>query len=120
MIKGCSIARTITNNLLIKSKFLKKRWPETLFQEVFGLKEKKFLVSDDWTRPQSDKSSFSVFDDKIVSGSGWDKTERDLFTRMLAEVEGIRNMKLDEIEKPFDDKINNKKNISYLGKRKDI
>jgi len=46
--------------------------------------------------------------------------DRDLFTRMLAEAEGIRNMKLDEIEKPFDTKFNKEKNITYLGKRKDI
>jgi hypothetical protein len=47
--------------------------------------------------------------------------ERDLFVRMLAEAEGLRNMKLDEIEKPFDTQFDNKeKNIKYLGKRKDI
>jgi hypothetical protein len=48
--------------------------------------------------------------------------QTDLFTRMLAEVEGINN-NLNEIEKPFDEKFdkNNKViNKKKLGLRKDI
>jgi hypothetical protein len=48
--------------------------------------------------------------------------QTDLFTRMLAEVEGINN-NLNEIEKPFDEKFdqNNKViNKKRLGLRKDI
>jgi hypothetical protein len=43
----------------------------------------------------------------------------DLFTRMLAEVEGLQNINLNKIEKPFDttDYSCNKK---QLGIRKDI
>jgi hypothetical protein len=56
----------------------------------------------------------------------WYKTEerlpkKDLFARMLAEVEGIENNNL-EIERPFDERLdeNNKVNKKKLGTRKDI
>jgi hypothetical protein len=47
------------------------------------------------------------------------KPEDDLFKRMMAEAEGIKNIRLDEIEKPFYDNniIDNRKT---LGKRKDL
>ena len=46
--------------------------------------------------------------------------DRDLFTRMLAEAEGIRNMDTN-FDTKFNIKFDNKeKNIKYLGKRKDI
>lgn len=46
--------------------------------------------------------------------------EKDLFSRMLAEVEGIQNMNLNEIEKPFynDSSINKPK--KKLGMRHDF
>ena len=43
--------------------------------------------------------------------------DRDLFTRMLAEAEGLRNIQLDKIEKPFnDDGVYYKK----IGVRRDL
>ncbi len=51
-----------------------------LFQEEFGLKEKKFVVSDVWTSLQSASNSFSVFEDKNIFGRGADGTDKDLFT----------------------------------------
>jgi hypothetical protein len=47
--------------------------------------------------------------------------EQTLFNRMMAEAEGIKNIRLDEIDKPF--YINNDNNVSNkktLGKRKDL
>ena len=49
--------------------------------------------------------------------------EDDLFKRMMAEAEGIKNIRLDEIDKPFyDDNYNNNitDNKKRLGKRKDL
>ena len=43
--------------------------------------------------------------------------EETLFNRMMAEAEGIKNIRLDEIDKPFYNNVSNKKT---LGKRKDL
>jgi hypothetical protein len=45
------------------------------------------------------------------------KPEQTLFNRMMAEAEGIKNIRLDEIDKPFYNNVSNKKT---LGKRKDL
>ncbi len=62
----------------------------------------------------------------LESRQQWYKTEeipqrKDLFARMLAEVEGIENSNL-EMERPFDERLdeNNKVNKKKLGTRKDI
>jgi hypothetical protein len=75
----------------------------------------------------------NMINNKIIeSREQWYKKEtkipqKDLFTRMLAEVEGLNlsfnNNNLNEIEKPFDEKFdqNNKViNKKKLGLRKDI
>lgn len=46
--------------------------------------------------------------------------EKDLFTRMLAEVEGFKNMDLNEIEKPFFNDSTIEKPKKKLGLRKDF
>jgi hypothetical protein len=45
--------------------------------------------------------------------------ERDLFSRMLAEVEGIKNMDINKIEIPFDE-TNITKPKKKLGERRDF
>lgn len=46
--------------------------------------------------------------------------EKDLFSRMLAEVEGIKNMNLNEIEKPFFNDSTIEKPKKKLGLRRDF
>jgi hypothetical protein len=46
--------------------------------------------------------------------------EENLFNRMMAEAEGIKNIRIDEIDKPFYDMNDNNFNKKTLGKRKDL
>jgi hypothetical protein len=73
----------------------------------------------------------NMINNKILeSQQQWYKKEtkipqKDLFSRMLAEVEGlnlsINNNNLDEIERPFDENFDKKNNNKKkLGLRKDI
>ena len=70
----------------------------------------------------------NLINNKILeSRQQWYKIEtklpqKDLFSRMLAEVEGMNNNNLDEIDKPFDERFdeNIKINKKKLGLRKDI